>query len=250
MDQYIFGIRPVAEAIEAGKVPDRVFLQQGLQGENFQRLFHLIRNKNIPFQMVPVEKLNRITRKNHQGVVASVSLIEYQPLDEVLQMVFDSGETPLLVILDNITDVRNLGAVARSASCAGAHALVIPAKGTAPVNADAIKASAGALSRITVCREANIMESITFLKACGLHILAFDEKGRNNIYEADLTKPVCIILGSEEKGIAPSIQKMADQTVAIPMKGNIASLNVSVAAGIAFFETLRQREHANQKAPD
>ncbi len=196
--------------------------------------------------MVPVEKLNRITRQNHQGVVASISLIEYQPLDEVLRMVYDSGETPLLVVLDNITDVRNLGAVARSASCAGVHALVIPAKGSAPVNADAIKASAGALSSIAVCREANIMESITFLKACGLQIVAFNEKGNSSIYEADLTKPVCIILGSEEKGISPAIQKMADQVVAIPMKGSIASLNVSVAAGVAFFETIRQREHPNQ----
>lgn len=191
--------------------------------------------------MVPPEKLNRVTRKNHQGVIAFVSLIDYQPLHAILPSVFESGEMPVVVLLEGITDVRNMGAIARSAECAGAHAIVIPEKGSAPISADAIKASAGALSRIAVCKETSIPESIAFLKECGLQIVAMDEKSRKSIYQSDLNKPVAIVMGSEEKGVSAATLKLADQIISIPMKGRISSLNVSVAAGIVLFELLRQR---------
>lgn len=231
------------EALEKGTVPEKVFLQRDLRGDNFNRLFSAIRKKQVPYQMVPVEKLNRITRNNHQGVIALISLLEYQPLQALIPMIMETGETPMLVVADGITDVRNLGALARSAECAGAHGLIIPQKGVATINAEAIKASAGALSRIPVCREENIMESLLFLKECGIHVVALDEKGSQTIYGCDLTLPTAIIVGSEEKGVSKALLRLSDQVVAIPMKGKIASLNVSVATGVALFEATRQRDH-------
>lgn len=241
MENFIFGIRPLIEALEKGEKPEKVLIQQGLIGENFQQLFQIIRREKIPHQMVPVEKLNRVTRKNHQGVIAFISLISYQPLDQLLPMIYDQGEMPLLVLLDRVTDVRNLGAIARSAECFGAHAIVIPDKGSAPVNADAIKTSAGALSRLPVCREGNILETIAFLKASGIKVIAATEKSTESVDQADMKGPLAIIMGSEDKGISFPVLKMADQSVSIPMKGSIASLNVSVAAGILLFEAHRQR---------
>ncbi len=232
MENYIFGLRPLTEALEKGEKPEKVLLQQGLQGENYQHLFNIIRREKIPYQMVPVEKLNRVTRKNHQGVIAYVSLIAYEPLHQLLPMIYEKGELPLLVVLDRVTDVRNLGAIARSAECFGAHAIVIPDKGSAPVNADAIKTSAGALSRLPVCREGNILETIAFLKESGIRVLAATEKANVSLFNADLSGPIAIIMGSEDKGIAPALLRMASQAVSIPMIGSIASLNVSVAAGI------------------
>ncbi len=241
MENHIFGIHPLLEALEAGKTPEKILMQKGLQGDNFQKIFSLARRQKIPFQMVPVEKLNRITRKNHQGVVAVMPVIVYHKLEDLLPAIFESGETPLIVLLDGITDVRNLGAIARSAECAGAHALVLPEKGSASVNADAIKASAGALNRIPVCREAHILESIAFIRECGIRVVACDSKGQNSLWEEDLRSPLAIIMGAEDKGVSPAAQKTADQVVEIPMKGHVASLNVSVATGIILFETLRQR---------
>jgi 23S rRNA (guanosine2251-2'-O)-methyltransferase len=241
LENFIFGIRPLIEALEKGEKPEKVLIQQGLIGENFQQLFQIIRREKIPHQMVPVEKLNRVTRKNHQGVIAFISLISYQPLDQLLPMIYDQGEMPLLVLLDRVTDVRNLGAIARSAECFGAHAIVIPDKGSAPVNADAIKTSAGALSRLPVCREGNILETIAFLKASGIKVIAATEKSTESVDQADMKGPLAIIMGSEDKGISFPVLKMADQSVSIPMKGSIASLNVSVAAGILLFEAHRQR---------
>ena len=242
MENFFFGIRPLIEALEKGEKPEKVLLQQGLHGENYQQLFQLIRREKIPYQMVPAEKLNRVTRKNHQGVIAYISLIAYQPLHQLLPMIYEQGELPLLVLLDRVTDVRNLGAIARSAECFGAHAIVIPDKGSAPVNADAIKTSAGALSRLPVCREGNILETIAFLKESGIKVIAATEKGSNPLYSADMTGPVAVIMGSEDKGISTAILRMADQTVSIPMKGSIASLNVSVAAGILLSEIHHQRQ--------
>jgi 23S rRNA (guanosine2251-2'-O)-methyltransferase len=242
LDNYIFGIHPLLEAIDTGNIPDKVLLQKGLQGDNFSLLFQKIRQKKIPFQMVPVEKLNRITRKNHQGVIAYISLIEYQPLPVLLQSIFEKGELPLLILLDGVTDVRNMGALVRTAECAGAHAVIIPEKGVAPVNADAIKASAGALSRLPICREPYIPGTISFLKECGLEVLALDDKGQKTIYETNFNKPLAVVMGSEDKGITPASLKLSDQVVSIPMKGRIGSLNVSVAAGVTLFEALRQRE--------
>lgn len=241
MENFIFGIRPLIEAIEKGEKPEKVLLQKGLQGENYQQLFKIIRQEKIPFQIVPVEKLNRVTRKNHQGVIAYISLISYQPLVQLLPMIYESGEMPLLVLIDRVTDVRNLGAIARSAECFGAHGIVIPDKGSAPVNADAIKTSAGALSRLPICREGNILETIAFLKESGVKVVAATEKSHASVFNADLSGPLALVMGSEDKGISPAIIKMADQSVSIPMQGSIASLNVSVAAGILLFEAYRQR---------
>ena len=191
--------------------------------------------------MVPPERLNKFKRHNHQGIVAFIPQIAYRSLETIMPAIIDSGETPLLVLLDGITDVRNMGAIARSAECAGAHAIVIGEKGSAPVNAEAIKASAGALSRIPVCKESGIVYAISFLKACGLDVVALDDRAKQTIYEAELTGPVAIVMGSEDRGISSAAKKMAGTVAAIPMKGHIASLNVSVATGIVLFEALRQR---------
>ncbi len=242
MENYIFGIRPVSEALEEGKEPEKILIQKGLTGSNFQKLFQMIRERDIPFQMVPAEKLNRITRKNHQGVIAQIAIISYHKLHMLIPEIYEKGETPLLVVLDKITDVRNLGAIARTAEFAGAHALVISEKGSAPVNADAIKTSAGALSRIPVCREREILESLTFLKESGITISACTEKASETIYETPLTGPLALIMGSEDRGISKACLSMADHIMAIPQKGKTASLNVSVATGIALFEVIRQRE--------
>ncbi len=241
MENYIFGIHPLAEYISNGGKPEKVLVQQGLQGSNFQQLFSLIRSSKIPFQMVPSERLNKFKKHNHQGVVAFIPHIAYQSLEKVVPAIIDSGEMPLLVLLDGITDVRNLGAIARSAECAGAHAIVIGEKGTAPVNADAIKASAGALSRIPVCKESGIVYAISFLKACGIDVVALDDRARQNIYEAKISGPLAIVMGSEDRGISAAAKKMAGTLASIPMQGRIGSLNVSVATGIVLFEALRQR---------
>ena len=230
------------EAIESGKRPEKVLIQRDLQGDNIRRLFQHVRKQEIPYQLVPSERLNKVVSNNHQGVVAFISLIEYQSLESVLPAVYEKGETPLILLLDGVTDVRNMGAVARSAACAGVHALVIPEKGGAPVNADAIKASAGALSVISVCRERSLPESIAFLKECGMQILVCDEKGKDSVYDANLNGPLAIVMGAEDKGVSAAVRRMAGKVVHIPMKGPIASLNVSVATGVVLFEALRQRE--------
>ncbi len=241
MENIIFGIHPLMEALEEGRKPEKVYIQKGLTGNSFQKLFHKIRSENIPFQMVPVERLNRITRKNHQGVIAQISLIEYHQLENVLPAIYEEGETPLVVILDRITDVRNFGAIARSAEVAGAHALVISEKESAPVNADAIKTSAGALSRIPVCREKELMATISFLRESGIRVVACTEKSKNVLYKSNLDVPLAIVMGSEEKGVSKATLAVVDEAVAIPQKGKIGSLNVSVATGIVLFEALRQR---------
>ncbi len=232
MENYIFGIRPIIEAIESGEMPEKVLVQQGLQGENFQQLFNLVRKLGIPYQFVPIEKLNKVTIKNHQGVIAMVPMVEYQPLAQVLSMVYDRGETPLVLLLDKITDVRNMGAIARSAECFGVHAIILPQKGGALVNADAIKTSAGALMRVPVCRENSLPEAIAFLQQSGVKVVAASERASVSIFEAKFDAPLAIILGSEDKGVSAVCLKMANEIVSIPMKGKTASLNVSVAAGI------------------
>ncbi len=204
-------------------------------------MFAVIREKKIPYQMVPPEKLHRVSGKNHQGVIGFMPVITYYPLEELVSGIVEKGEIPLLVIADGITDVRNLGAVARSAECAGAHGLIIPERGVAPVNADAIKASAGALSVLKVCREPNVLQAMVFLAGCGLKLIACDDKAKRSIYDADLTGPMAIVMGSEDRGVSAAAMKTAHDAVSIPMQGRIASLNVSVAAGIVLFESQRQR---------
>ena len=240
-DNLIFGTRPVIEVMKAGRELEKIFIQDNLHGPQIGELKKLIRETGTVFQYVPVEKLNRLTRKNHQGVVAFISLITYQRTGDIIQNVFERGEVPLILILDRITDVRNFGAITRSAECAGCHAIVIAEKGSAAVNADAIKASAGALNSIAVCKEKNLKDVIEYLKNSGLKIVACSEKGNNLFYKSELNDPVAIIMGSEEDGVSEEYLKRADEVVKIPMLGNIESLNVSVAAGIMLFEVIRQR---------
>lgn len=240
--QVIYGIRAVSEAITSGKEIDRLFIQEGLQSNLFNDLRKICRDHDVHFTMVPVFKLNKLAPgKNHQGAVAFLSAITYYHIEDLLPSIFETGKIPLVVVLDRITDVRNFGAIARSAECAGADAIIIPSRGAAQVNADAIKTSAGALHKIPVCREENLKTTIEFLKNSGLKIVACTEKGSEPHYKADLTGPVAVIMGSEEDGISGEYLKRADVRVMIPMAGTISSLNVSVATGIILFEILRQR---------
>jgi 23S rRNA (guanosine2251-2'-O)-methyltransferase len=240
-ENMIFGLRPVIEALKSGKEIDRLFVQSGLKNELFGEMMGLLKKHNIPFQYVPLEKLNRLTSKNHQGVVGYISSIEYHKIENVLPAVFEKGKMPLLLILDRITDVRNFGAIARTAECSGVDAIIIPNKGAAQINADAIKTSAGALHKIPVCREENITQVIDYLRESGLQVIACTEKTKDNYYELDYTLPVAIIMGSEENGISSEYLKLADAHAKIPLMGNIDSLNVSVAAGVLLYEAVRQR---------
>lgn len=240
--QIIFGIRAVSEAISSGKEIDRLFIQEGLQNTLFNELRQVCREHDVHFVMVPVYKLNKLAPgKNHQGAVAFLSNITYYRIEDLLPTVFESGKMPLVLILDRITDVRNFGAIARSAECAGVDAIIIPTRGAAQVNGDAIKTSAGALHKIPVCREDNIKSTIEFLKSSGLKIVSCTEQGSVPVYKEDLTGPIAIIMGSEEDGVSGEYLKRSDARVLIPMKGEISSLNVSVATGVILFEVLRQR---------
>lgn len=238
---YIFGLRPVQEAIEAGRNIERVMIRKGLQGEGFHTLIQLIRHSGIPFQYVPVEKLNRMTPKNHQGIIAITSIVTYLPFEEIVARAFEEGRDPLVVILDSITDVRNLGAIARSAEAAGADAILIPEKGVAQINPDAMKTSAGALAIIPVCRTPDLIRSIKYLKNAGLKITGATEKTDILYYEADFKSPMALVMGAEDHGISQNILALCDQEVRIPMLGKIASLNVSAAASVILFEAVRQR---------
>ena len=240
-DHYIFGIHAILEAVEAGKNLDKVLVKRGSGSDLLKKLLGTLRRLEIPVQQVPVEKLNRVTGKNHQGVIAFLSEISYVDISSLLPTVFESGEDPLILLLDGISDVRNFGAIARSAECAGAHAIVIPSTGSAAINADAIKTSAGALHRIPVCRHRDIHAAAKFLQESGLRLFATTEKATSSMHLTDLTGPAAIIMGGEEQGISHQLLSRADELVSIPMKGTIASLNVSVAAGIILFEVLRQR---------
>jgi 23S rRNA (guanosine2251-2'-O)-methyltransferase len=241
LENLIFGTRAVIEAISAGKEIDKIIIQKGLSNQLYSELRKAIKDLDIPIQIVPPEKINRITPKNHQGVLAFVSQITYYEVEDLLADVFEKGKTPLVLILDRITDVRNFGAIARSADCAGVDFIVIPSRGAAQINADAVKTSAGALNRMKVCRVDNLKNSIEYLKESGLQIIACHEKTTSHHFNADLTKPSAIIMGSEENGISNEYLKRSDMQVKIPMVGNIASLNVSVATGIILFEAVKQR---------
>lgn len=240
-DSLIFGLRPVIEALKAGKEIDRLFVQSGLKNELFTELMSLLKKNNVAFQYVPVEKLNRLTGKNHQGVVGYVSSVIYQKIQDVLPLIFEAGKTPLILILDRITDVRNFGAIARTAECSGVDAIVIPSKGAAQINADAMKTSTGALHTIPVCKEENLKTVIEFLRESGLQVIACTEKTNDMYYQQDYTLPVAIIMGSEENGISTEYLKAADAHAKIPLLGQISSLNVSVATGIVLYEAVKQR---------
>lgn len=240
-DNVVYGIRPVIEAIKAGKEIEKILIQNGLRSEGFHELRALINELNIPFQYAPLEKLNKVTYNNHQGIIAYMSSIVYQSLENIVAGTFEEGKTPLILILDRITDVRNFGAIARTAECAGVHAIVIPSRGAAQINPDAVKTSAGALNNIPVCRSENLKDTIKFLKHSGLKIVACTEKAEDFYYKADFTEPLAIILGSEENGISGEYLKLSDLNVKIPILGMTDSLNVSVATGIILFEAIKQR---------
>ena len=243
-ENTIFGIRPVIEALKAGKEIEKILIQKGLRGEGFHLLNSLVKELEIPIQFVPIEKLNQITRLNHQGVIAFISEISYQKLESIIPFSYEQGKAPLILILDRITDVRNLGAIARTAECAGVDGLLLPEKGSAQLNAVAIKTSAGALYKLPVSRSPNLKESILFMKNSGLRIIAATEKSSIDYTEADFTKPIALIVGSEEDGVSDEYLKLTDERVRIPLQGEIESLNVSVATGIILYEILRQRKLA------
>ncbi len=241
-NNLIYGHHPVAEAIRAGKGVEKVFFQQGLRGEMEKEFRHLAKENGIPLQVVPREKLNKMVRGNHQGVVAYLSLIEFQSVEDVVPYIFEQGATPLFVLLDRITDVRNFGAICRSAECAGAHAVVIPQSGSAPANEEAMKASAGALARVRICRVRSLFSTVEFLQESGVQVVATALSGRSvPLFEADLTLPTAILMGAEGEGVHPKLLKMADTVVKIPQATDFDSFNVSVAAGIVLYETMRQR---------
>ncbi len=240
-DEMIFGIRAVIEAIEAGKEIDKLLIKKDLQGDLSRELFNILKGRHIPVQRVPVEKLNRITRKNHQGVIAYTTQITYQHIEDLVPTLFEEGKNPFFVLLDGVTDVRNFGAIARTAECAGVDAIIIPSKNSVSVNADAIKTSAGALHTIPVCREDNLTKSIKYLKNCGIHIAGATEKGNRSYTKGTYDGPVCLIMGAEDRGIPQEHLALCDEWVKIPILGHIGSLNVSVAAGVLIYEIVKQR---------
>lgn len=239
-ENLVFGIRPVVEAIEAGKQIEKLYIRKGAEGQLMTELRDLCLRHRIRTQEVPVEKLNRLTRGNHQGVVAQISPIGYVELNDILERV-PEDETPLIVLFDGVTDVRNFGAIARSAECAGAHGLIVPLKNAAPVNSEAIRSSAGALTAIPVCRVGSIRNTLKALQAEGYQVVGATEKSRKLLYDADFSKPTALVMGAEDTGISKEVLKLCDEQLAIPMIGKIESLNVSAAAAVLLFEIVRQR---------
>jgi 23S rRNA (guanosine2251-2'-O)-methyltransferase len=239
---FIFGIRAVIEAIKADKLIDKLVIRRGLTGELSHELMALINELKIPYQLVPNERISRITPKNHQGVVAFISPIEFQNIEQIIPSLFEAGKTPFVVILDKVTDVRNFGAITRTAECAGVDAIIIPEKGSARISGDAVKTSAGALHKIPVCRVQNLLQTIKFLKSSGLQVIAATEKAADYYYETDFSVPTAILVGSEDQGVEVEYLRISDQLVKIPILGEIESLNVSVAAGVLMYEAVKQRK--------
>jgi len=240
-NQQIFGIRAVIEAVNSGKSIDKVFMQKGLKGELSNELEQLLRQEGISTSYVPFEKLNRLTNKNHQGVIAQIAPVEFHNLDVLVLEVIESGKTPLFLILDQISDVRNFGAIIRTAECTGVSGIIVAKKGGAPLNADAVKTSAGAIFKIPICKVDHIKDAVYHMQASGIKVIAATEKAKKIIYDAELNEPCAIVMGSEGFGINPSVLKIVDDQAKLPMIGTIASLNVSVACGVILYEALRQR---------
>ncbi|MBS1681405.1 MAG: 23S rRNA (guanosine(2251)-2'-O)-methyltransferase RlmB [Bacteroidetes bacterium] len=237
----IFGTRAVMEAIKAGREIEKIFIQSGVNNDLIRELISVANNRKVPYTFVPEQKLNTFSNKNHQGVVCQLSIVQYASLESIIDKSYSEGREPFFLILDRITDVRNFGAIARTVECAGLDAIIIGDKGNAPISADAMKTSAGALNHLPVCRVKDMCETFRFLKDNGIQIVACTEKAEKTLYEMELNAPLAIIVGSEEDGISPQMLKDADHLAQIPMRGEIASLNVSVAAGIAIYEAVRQK---------
>ncbi len=246
-NEMIFGARAVIEAIQAGKEIDKVLIKKDIQSDLSKELLAALKDTFIPVQRVPVERINRITKKNHQGVIAFISPITYQRTEDIVPFLFEQGKNPLLIMLDGLTDVRNFGAIARTCECAGVDAIIIPNKNSVSVNADAIKTSAGALHTLPVCREANLRNTIKFLKDSGFKIIAATEKGDYDYTKADYEGPTCIIMGAEDTGVSYDNLALCDEWVKIPMLGTIESLNVSVAAGVLIYEAIKHRGFGDEK---
>jgi 23S rRNA (guanosine2251-2'-O)-methyltransferase len=240
-EDYIFGTRAVMEAIKNGLTIEKVLIKKGLDNPLFARLFQMIKENGIPFQFVPVEKINRVTRKNHQGILAFISAVEFAQIETLLPGLFETGVDPFILVLDQITDVRNFGAIVRTAECGGVHAVVVPEKGMARIGADAVKTSAGAVHTLSICRSANLAATIRFLKDSGIKIVAATEKAANLYTGSKMDVPLAIVMGAEDKGISPAVLKLTDEQVKIPLLGKIESLNVSVAAALMIYEAVRQR---------
>ena len=238
---FVYGTRAIIESIGAGNEIERLYIQRGLKNELISDLIKISKDNHINFQLVPIGKLNRITRKNHQGAICFLSSIVYASLDHVIFQCYQKGKAPLLIILDRITDVRNFGAIARTAECAGVDGIIIPARGAAQITSDAMKTSAGSLNFIPVIREQNLKKTILELQNNGIQVLTCTEKTDKPLYDHDLTLPTAFLLGSEENGISPEYLKMATAKLKIPMLGKIDSLNVSVSAAVIIYEAVRQR---------
>lgn len=244
--QVVFGIRAVIEAIESEKQVDKVLMKKDLGGELTRELLSVTREYNVPVQRVPVERINKVTRKNHQGVIAFMAAVDYYHVDDIVPALYDEGINPLVVVLDGVTDVRNFGAIARTCECAGVNCIVIPERNSVSVNADAVKTSAGALNYLPVCRERNLVKAVQYLRDSGFKVMGASEKTDLNYTKADFTGPVAIVLGAEDTGISTDVLKLCDTLVAIPEFGQINSLNVSVAGGIMIYEVVRQRLNDGQ----
>lgn len=239
----IFGTRAVMEAIKAGREIEKIFIQTGLNNDLIKELIIVAKEHEVPLSFTPQQKLNKLSTKNHQGVICLLSAVKYAVLEDLIDKAYSDGKEPFFIILDRITDVRNFGAIVRTAECAGLTGIIIPDKGNAPITADAMKTSAGALSYLPVCRVRDLKKSMQTLRENGIQILACTEKASQALYEVDMTSPIALILGSEEDGITPMLLREVDHLVKIPMFGNIGSLNVSVSAGIALYEVIRQKNY-------
>lgn len=237
----IIGRQPLLEAIESGRAIDKILFQQNISGESIGDIRKLAKQFNIPVQQVPGEKLHALTKANHQGVIAFAALVHYMDLQQVIDHVIGKGETPLFIMLDGITDVRNIGAIARTALCCGSQAIVIPDKGVGALNEEALKSSAGALEKINICRVNSLMKSVDQLHLNGIKVYASEMTASINVYETDFTEPCCVVMGSEDRGVFPALMKICDANCKIPIAGNFESLNVSVAAGIILYEAMKQR---------
>lgn len=239
--QLIIGRQPLIETIRSGRAVDKILLQRNTAGESIAEIRELAREYNIPVQVVPVEKLGSLTKANHQGVIAFAGLVQYMDLQQVIDHVVAGGKLPLFVMLDGVTDVRNIGAIARTAVCCGAQALVIPDKGVGALNEEAMKSSAGALERINVCRVPSLLKAVDTLHLNGIKVFTSEMRAERKVFELPLAEPSCIVMGSEDKGVQPYIKKAADEFFSIPMTGDFDSLNVSVAAGIILYEAMKKR---------
>lgn len=238
---HIIGVRANIEAISSGKEIEKILFRKGVKSDLFQELFKIVKQRQIPFQYVPNEKLNRINSGNHQGVIGFVSPIVYQSIESIIPILFEQGKIPFILVLDRITDVRNFGAIARTAECAGVNAIIIPNKGSAQIGSDAVKTSAGALNHIMICRVDKLNTTLSYMKNSGLKIISATEKAGINYSEINYQHPMAIVVGSEEDGVSEEILKMSDEIVKIPILGNIESLNVSVACGIILYEAVKHR---------